>query len=517
MAGISNSFDYLNYNLRCLENDIERYISYLESEGKTPGGLERTRMDLRIFFTYAPSPKPSEEQFLDVMKGLEEHGYVTKLRKEILATAGKFYKYRDKTNPYDAIRPKHNTRWYEVPETEIPFMDQVESFLKFVDGEPMNQRVKDKHRDHIMKALRILRYERRVSGAEDIDLGCFDVLSGYLDNSSYVVRRNVMYTVGLFVRHITENDVYREYQNLKGLKNDFERTPQWAAVMDGLDRYINDAKERGFTEVSVSSLRTNETTAFRRLFSICGPLYPQDINEHHLRQFRNESSDLKDKTIRRLLGYMGRMLRFLTGKDPSKRMDVYWSKQDEERTWIFKEEWKLMYGSATTAERLVLLLGAGMGLRRNEMATLKLSDICGSVMTIRGKGHGRGKIVEKEIPHSVLCAIEDYLPERDALIRRFGDRYDGSLIVPPFYSNGKTTLNRYVGELVRTAANRVGVEATCHTLRRFYCTNLLDGGFELDVVRRMMRHSCLDTTLIYVNTDPRKLKAATASVDSALF
>lgn len=61
------------------------------------------------------------------------------------------------------------------------------------------------------------------------------------------------------------------------------------------------------------------------------------------------------------------------------------------------------------------------------------------------------------------------------------------------------------------------MEATCHTLRRFYCTNLLDSGFELDVVRRMMRHSCVETTLIYVNTDPRKLKAATASVDDALF
>lgn len=61
------------------------------------------------------------------------------------------------------------------------------------------------------------------------------------------------------------------------------------------------------------------------------------------------------------------------------------------------------------------------------------------------------------------------------------------------------------------------MEATCHTLRRFYCTNLLDGGFELDVVRRMMRNSCLDTALICVNINPKKLETATASVDGALF
>jgi len=32
-----------------------------------------------------------------------------------------------------------------------------------------------------------------------------------------------------------------------------------------------------------------------------------------------------------------------------------------------------------------------------------------------------------------------------------------------------------------------------------------------------MRHSSVDTTLIYVNTDPRKLVSATESVDEALF
>lgn len=63
-----------------------------------------------------------------------------------------------------------------------------------------------------------------------------------------------------------------------------------------------------------------------------------------------------------------------------------------------------------------------MGLRRNEVATLKLTDIIGDRMMIRGKGHGAGKIVEKEIPKSVMAVIQSYLPERDLLIRRYGDR-----------------------------------------------------------------------------------------------
>ena len=61
------------------------------------------------------------------------------------------------------------------------------------------------------------------------------------------------------------------------------------------------------------------------------------------------------------------------------------------------------------------------------------------------------------------------------------------------------------------------VHATCHTLRRFYCMNLPDQDWDLDVVRRMMRHSCLDTTPIYVRSNPRKIKSATDSVDDSLF
>ncbi len=68
------------------------------------------------------------------------------------------------------------------------------------------------------------------------------------------------------------------------------------------------------------------------------------------------------------------------------------------------------------------------------------------------------------------------------------------------------------------ASSRAGVKASCHTFLRFYCTNLLDNRFDLDTVRRMMRHASLDTTMdCYIHADPRKMKDATSSVDDALF
>ena len=47
--------------------------------------------------------------------------------------------------------------------------------------------------------------------------------------------------------------------------------------------------------------------------------------------------------------------------------------------------------------------------------------------------------------------------------------------------------------------------------------SLHDIGTELDTIRRMMRHSHIDTTVNhYLKADPRKMKSATTAVDDAL-
>ena len=512
------NFDYLKANTETIGPDVERYLKYLQSEGKTPGGMQRTRTNLNTFFTYAPTTEPSDQQFLTVKEELEEHGYVWKIVNEILTTAGKMYKFLCKVNPWDNVRSRRNNRWYTVPDAPFPFEEDMKSFRMFLEEEPMNAIIRSKQIYQAEKALRVLCYEKGIKTAYDIDIDCFKVLEGYLAESSLETRRCVMYSLGRFVRFRTGNDVLHKYQLRRELKNEFEASPQWEHMMDCVERYIADCVERGFTAVGKRNLRTNLVTTIRRLFTYFGPLEAEEITMRHFRQYKNLSTDLKDKTIKHGLGNLGRMLEFVTGNNPYREAKIVWTNQGVDRTWIFKDQWKEIFASATTVERVALVLCAGMGLRRNEVATLKLTDIIGDRMMIRGKGHGAGKIVEKEIPKSVMAVIQTYLPERDLLIRRYGDRYDGSLIVPPFYSNGERTLNRYIGNLVSEASARVGVKATCHTFRRLYCMNLLDNGFELDTVRRMMRHSSIEITLeSYVRADPRKMKTATNSVDDALF
>ena len=136
---------------------------------------------------------------------------------------------------------------------------------------------------------------------------------------------------------------------------------------------------------------------------------------------------------------------------------------------------------------------------------------------VNGKGHGRGKLVEKEVPQSVLRAIEEYLPYREETIAQHGDRANGALIAIPYRTHSPTASIRFVEQSMRDLEEKSKIKATCHTLRRFYCTNLFDTGVEQDTVRRMMRHSHLDTTLNhYLYADPRKIRGATTAVDDAL-
>ncbi len=125
--------------------------------------------------------------------------------------------------------------------------------------------------------------------------------------------------------------------------------------------------------------------------------------------------------------------------------------------------------------------------------------------------------MEKEVPRSVRNAIEEYLPVRDKIIAEFGDRGKGSLIAIPYRAHSPDASVRFVEQCMRNLVDKTSIKATCHTLRRFYCTNLFDAGAEQDIVRRMMCHSHLDTTLNhYLYADPRKIKGATTAVDDAL-
>lgn len=122
----------------------------------------------------------------------------------------------------------------------------------------------------------------------------------------------------------------------------------------------------------------------------------------------------KESTRRQLVSGFAGYMRWATGRDVVAQARLLWNPQGgESRTWITAEEYRRMMDASPPRDRLILALGATMGLRRAEMCALTLEDVRGGVVRIRGKGHGPdGKAAEKPMSEAVRKELAEYVEVR---------------------------------------------------------------------------------------------------------
>ena len=117
--------------------------------------------------------------------------------------------------------------------------------------------------------------------------------------------------------------------------------------------------------------------------------------------------DVMESTARTYMSSFGKFIEYLTGNNPYTAAGISWNKaQIVNRKFIFREQWEKLKAVAEPDEMLILMLGAGLGLRRAEIAGLRLDDIVGDEITIRGKGHGpNGKPAVMKMPGKLKDAL----------------------------------------------------------------------------------------------------------------
>lgn len=141
------------------------------------------------------------------------------------------------------------------------------------------------------------------------------------------------------------------------------------------------------------------------------------------------------------------------------------------------------------------------GIRRSELLNLKLRDLDfdSKVLTVtNGKG-GKGRVIP--MCDRLVELLEDWLELRpkcdhDVLLTaRTGE---------PFGKHG-------LYDAFRRAKQEAGIErqgVTLHTLRDSFATNLLRSGADLVALQRLLGHSSLDTTAIYLHVEMDGLRDA---------
>jgi integrase/recombinase XerD len=178
-------------------------------------------------------------------------------------------------------------------------------------------------------------------------------------------------------------------------------------------------------------------------------------------------------------------------------------------TVLSREEVSALINAAGTLFRRTLLMTLyGTGMRRSELAHLKVGDIDSQRMIIRvvaGKG-----AKDRDLPLSptLLETLREYWRWRKPKLYLFPTRTRGLPVEEPI--SDKT-----VWIACSEAARRAGINkrVTPHTLRHSWATHLLEAGTDLRTIQVLLGHGDLETTAQYLHLSQRHLQAVSNPLD----
>lgn len=293
--------------------------------------------------------------------------------------------------------------------------------------------------------------------------------------------------------------------------------PQTYSVASDKASFLAYLRATGRRETTVQTYDMALRSIYRTMASEGTVIDPRCITPDDIVHLR-EVMTVCDSSKKLYLIVLGRFCRYFTGHNPREDAELLWNDDDKRRKFITPEQYHLMKASADPEQGLMLVLGANMGLRRCEIAGVKLSDLDNGHLLVRGKGHGPdGKRARLFMPPVVTEAIRRYMPVRAEIVARTGSMDDHLLLKDTKLYAGHCHDSRSVGDRLGVLARRCGVDMTPHSLRRLYATVMYDGGTDLNTLRLMMRHQDISTTMkCYINVSASKIGDAVRVVSSVL-
>lgn len=287
-----------------------------------------------------------------------------------------------------------------------------------------------------------------------------------------------------------------------------------------MERYLEDLEAHGRRETTISGTRVLLRSILREMAKEGRPTTADSIRTEDVEWVYYNFPGVSEQTRIVYAHTVSRMCVKLGGPNHIKMIDALSNRHVPKRNWITLDEFAALYKRADPPTRMVLVLGAFMGLRRFEMAGLRDDeiDMIGRTMTVRGKGHGKdGLVVRMDMPDEVIGEIERFRAYKDATAPR--EEGSACLVQMIHYGRWVDVEPSCIGDHVRDLGRECGIRVTPHALRRLYATILTnDVGAELETVRRLMRHSDISTTLkCYVYPDPSKPRRAMEMMSGIIY
>ena len=241
---------------------------------------------------------------------------------------------------------------------------------------------------------------------------------------------------------------------------------------------------------------------------------PDRLGPRHIREYQAELFQKRKFSSNTVAQHLA-ALRFFYVKTLKKAWSItetpYPKKASHLPTILSHEEVaRLIDAAHPSLHRTLLMALYATGLRRAELARLKVSDVDSQRMVIHVQG-GKGR-KDRDVLLSPTLLDE---------LRRHWQRLRRKPNVWLFPGKSSHTSDRPITPKViyhacKRAARRAGLPNGVHphTLRHCFATHLLEAGADLRTIQLLLGHSDLEETTIYLHLSERHLNATVSPLDS---
>ena len=239
---------------------------------------------------------------------------------------------------------------------------------------------------------------------------------------------------------------------------------------------------------------------------------PDLLRQEHMREFQLYLLNKRKLTAQTVAGRIT-ALRFFFLKvlrRPYQELDLVYPKLPDRLPTVLSEDEvaKLIKSASSAYHRVILTTLYATGMRRAELARLKVEDIDSQRMVIHVRQGKGGKDRDVTLSPRLLEVLREYWKWRKPQVYLFPSLFRPR---PDKPINSKT-----IWYAVREAARRAGIKKriTPHTLRHSWATHLLERGTDLKTIQMLLGHVDLEATTIYLHLSQRHLQAMSNPVDA---
>jgi integrase/recombinase XerD len=241
---------------------------------------------------------------------------------------------------------------------------------------------------------------------------------------------------------------------------------------------------------------------------------PDRLGPRHIREYQSELFTKRKYAASTVTVYLA-ALRFFYTKTLKRAWSTtatpYPKRVSALPTVLSQEEVaQLIDAASPPVHRTLLMTLYATGLRRAELARLKVTDIDSRRMVVHVQGGKGRKDRDVMLSPKLLGELRKHwhqLKRKPSEWLFPGNRH---------HNSDRPITTKVVWHACRNAAKRAGIKKHVHphTIRHCFATHLLEAGADLRSIQMLLGHNDLEQTTIYLHISERHLNATASPLDS---